>query len=225
MQVITKLDLGGAETVSVDLVGALRDRFDFALFAIFDLADPTRVGRNMTARLAQWRVPVFHGTAGHFKKGGAFVAAWRLARAIRRFKPDVVHLHTEVPELTFAIATLLSRGARRAAVLRTVHNCELWIDWERIGRLVTGRLCAADAIAVSQAAAGADAAIATRRPRVSATVVPNGVMPPPFFDGATREGPFRLLFAVSFRAAKGHRSAARYPADRPIVIPPGAMSA
>ncbi|MBB4857245.1 glycosyltransferase involved in cell wall biosynthesis [Novosphingobium chloroacetimidivorans] len=202
MQVVTKLDLGGAESVAVDLVGALHESVDFAMFAVFALDAPTRVGRDMARRLAGWNVPVFTGTAGHFKKGGALVAAWRLAKAVRRFRADVVHLHTEVPELTCAIATVLSPRLARVQVLRTVHNCELWIAWGKVGRWVTQRLARGSAIAVSLAAAQADAAIPTRMPRAPAPVVYNGVAPPPIAPPRTR-GPYRLLFAARLVPAKG----------------------
>lgn len=202
MQVITKLDLGGAESVAVDLVDALHDQVDFAMFAVMAVDEPTRVGRDMATRLARWNVPVFTGTAGHFKKGGALVAAWRLAKAARRFRADVVHLHTETPELTCAIATVLSPRLARTHVLRTVHNCELWIDWGGVGRWVTQRLSGGSAIAVSQAAADADVAIPTRARRPAPPVVYNGVTPPPVSQPRSG-GPYRLLFAARLVPAKG----------------------
>lgn len=202
LQVITKLDLGGAEGVAVDLVDRLHADVEFGVFAVFALAEPTSVGRDMAQRLARCGAPVFTGTRGHFKKGGAVVAAWRLAWAVKHFRADIVHLHTEVPELTYAIATLLAPRLRKVAVLRTVHNCELWIAWGSIGRWVTRRLSRSAAIAVSYAAAAADAAIAAGRARVPAKVVYNGVeAPAPTLR--RRGGPYRLLYAARFMPAKG----------------------
>ena len=147
LHVITKLDLGGAESVAIDLVGALHESVDFAVYGVMALDAPTRVGRDMADRLARWKVPFFAGATGHFKKGGVLVSAWRLARAVAKFRADVVHLHTEMPELTYAIATVLSPRLRNVQVLRTVHNCELWIDWAGTGRRVTQRLAGSTALA------------------------------------------------------------------------------
>ncbi|MFC0205082.1 glycosyltransferase family 4 protein [Novosphingobium soli] len=177
LQVITKLDMGGAEVVALDLVSALRRDVDFAVASVLDV-DPSPVGVAMARQLSDMAIPLFPGARGHFKKGGALQSAWRLAQAVRRFQPDLVHLHTEMPELTWAIAGLLAPGLRKVPVLRTVHNCELWIAWGRIGRWVTGRLAGAQVLAVSRAAAEADAAIPTRRTRPVAEVVYNGVTAP-----------------------------------------------
>ena len=61
-----------------------------------------------------------------------------------------MHLHTEIPEATFACASLfgLPPGVR---VLRTIHNSTLWPAWRRVGRWVESRLGAAEVVAVSEA--------------------------------------------------------------------------
>ncbi|CAN5614260.1 hypothetical protein BH10PSE14_BH10PSE14_31440 [soil metagenome] len=203
MHVITHLDMGGAESVAMDLIDTLRPRVDSALFAVLRQRVPGAVGRDMARRLATWHIPVRFGVAGRFKSGGALVAALRLVRALRQLRPDVVHLHAEFAELTFALACVLSAHARRVALVRTVHNCELWIAWHGLGRWVTGRLAHGDAIAVSRAAADADAAIATKRHRPRADLVYNGVGRPPRAIASAGSGPFRLLFAGRLVHQKG----------------------
>lgn len=188
LQIITKLDMGGAEVIALDLVSALQRSTDFAVATVLDV-EPTPVGRAMRVQLADLDIPIFLGARGHYKKGGAIVAAWRLARAVSHFQPDVVHLHTEMPELTWAIARMLFPWTRRVAMVRTVHNSELWIAWGGIGRWVTDRLATARAVAVSQAAAAADAAIGTRHPRPQTEVIYNGArVPPPALGGGEASG-------------------------------------
>ncbi|KQN35706.1 hypothetical protein ASG37_15420 [Sphingomonas sp. Leaf407] len=202
LHVITHLAMGGAENVALGLIDSLRDDIDFALFAVIDHAEPGPVGQAMAARLTDWGVPFAFGTRRGFKSGGVVQAAWRLARMVRRFRPDVIHVHTEIPELTLAIAHVLSPAVRATPILRTVHNSVLWIDWAGIGRWVTRRLAGAQAVAVSRAAADADAAILPGRPR--AEVVHNGIVAQAAPAPTPRDpSPLRILFAGRLVHQKG----------------------
>lgn len=201
LHVITHLAMGGAENVALGLVEALHPSVDFTLFAVLGTDDPGAVGRDMAARLARCDVPWRYGTRRGFKSGGVIAAAWSLIRAVEDWRPDVIHVHTEIPELTLAIAHLLSPRIRRTPILRTVHNSVLWIAWGRIGRWVTRRLHAADAVAVSRAAADADAAIVPGRAR--ADVIYNGAKPGAARPDPDPKAPVRILFAGRMVHQKG----------------------
>jgi glycosyltransferase involved in cell wall biosynthesis len=209
MQVITHLDLGGAESVTMQLIESLHTDIDFSVFAVLRAPELNGIGRDMLDRLRGWGVPVTFGVGGKFKSGGVVLAAFRLSAALRRQRPDVVHLHTEIPELTFAVARTFSARARRTPLLRTVHNCALWIDWSGIGRWVTtalmeGRLAKGCTVAVSRAAAEADAAIATRLSRAPASIIHNGVALPDAAPPRRGEGDVvRIVFAGRLVHQKG----------------------
>lgn len=203
MHVITHLDQGGAEGVALQIIETLRESIDFSVFAVLDHGALSSVGQDMAGRLARWNVPVHFGTARPFKSGGVILAARALSRALREAGADLAHLHTEIPELTYAVAGCLSRTTRRRPVLRTVHNSQLWIDWHAIGRWVTSRLADAEAVAVSRAAAAADAAIATRKARSAVPVVYNGVDTSLSARPLRPASPFRILFAGRLVHQKG----------------------
>lgn len=150
LQVISHLDLGGAEEVAITIAEQLRHTHDFHIFAVLGVKD-TAVGRAMKQRLDHIGVPVHSGTSLPLKRGGLQQAAWRLHTLTRRLRPEVTHLHTEVPELTYA----LSRAGRHAdgqALLRTLHNTHFWGPWRRMGLAVERRLSGVPVAACSRAA-------------------------------------------------------------------------
>jgi len=207
MHIITHLDLGGAEGVAMQLVEGLAGEADSAVLAVLRDKTLSTIGADMAARAQKLGVPVFYGTGRGFKSGGVVLAALALAKAVRRFRPDVLHVHTEIPELTLAVACTLSPRVARTPLLRTVHNSVLWIAWGGIGRWVTRRLAHGTAVACSQAAAESDAAIAAGVERPRAEVIYNAVTPPPVvtprLSPAPPPAPFRLLFAGRLVEQKG----------------------
>lgn len=147
LHVVSHLDLGGAEEVAISLAEGLAAEYDTHFFAVGGVS-PGAVGQAMHARLRGVGVPVHSGTPLPMKRGGLAHAGVRLAALLRRLRPDLVHLHTEIPETTYALAALT--GGPRHAVLRSIHNATIWPAWERIGGWVEGRLASASAVAVSR---------------------------------------------------------------------------
>ncbi len=206
LHVVTHLDLGGAEEVAISLTERLSGQHHFTFFAVEGVLD-TPVGQAMHARLQALGVPVHSGTRLPIKAGGLLQAAARLAALLRREPFDVIHLHTEIPETTYA----LTFPGRRAGVLRTVHNATLWPSriWTRIGRWVEGRLGQARAVAVSQASLAGLQDFRRRHgvPPLApdrAEVVFNGVSAlNPGRRERTAGAPPRLLFAARLELQKG----------------------
>lgn len=209
LQVISHLDLGGAEMVALSLAESLADRFDFNLFAVRAAGDGP-FARRMADRLAALGIAPDHGTTAKLTRGGLLVAGYRLARRIALARPDVVHLHTEWPEAAWAMAATLSPAVRRVPVLRTVHNSLLWPAWRPVGAWVERRLGARAVIAVSDDALAGVAALRAAAalpplPASQARVVTNGVAVPPARPEAGRlaDRPPRVLFAGRLEPQKG----------------------
>ena len=208
LQVIHHLDLGGSEEVAISLTEQLQGEYDLSFFAVRGIRD-TAVGQAMKRRLDQIGVQVHSGTTLELKRGGFLVAAARLAALTRRLRPDIVHLHTEVPELTHAFSQgFLGSAAGRSSVLtRTLHNTVYWGPWQWLGSQVEKRLSAVPARACSNAALEGMQSFRTSNgltplaPAVSG-VIYNGVAPATTRT-ARAAGPLRVMFAGRLEPQKG----------------------
>lgn len=102
---------GGAERVVVDIATGLnRERFETGVISIW-----RRTGCELESALDQSDVNVEYLGKGWGFDGRTF---YRLHRALRDFRPDVVHTHLQV--LRYAFPSLLLR--RPGLTLHTVHN-------------------------------------------------------------------------------------------------------
>lgn len=207
MHVVTHLDLGGAEEVALTLAEQLSGQCDFSVFAVMGIAK-TPVGQAMQARMERLRIPVYSGTPLDMKRGGMLHAGWTLRRVLRRVRPDVIHLHTDIPDATYAASLLFGAENRGVRVIRTIHNTTLWPKWARIGRWVERRLEHAESVAVSPASLRGLHEFRRRHglgplPEGQTGVIYNGVTARAKAPAQRTPGPARVLFAGRFEAQKG----------------------
>lgn len=209
LQVITHLALGGAEAIAASLQRSLKGECEFALFAVQGQSGDN-IGRALEEEMRQLAIPWFSGTHLPLKLGGAAPAAFALARAVRTFHPDIIHLHAEHAELTAALwRRFLAPQNTPAVLVRTVHNSIFWRSWPRIGHWCERQLHTATVACVSNAAAQEFVRHRTTSgapPLTSAPlVIPNAVtlpMQPP--HGTPREPhKLRVLAAGRFEPQKG----------------------
>lgn len=224
---ITHLALGGAERVAFDLVRGLRGEFESAIYAVQGVADDA-IGRAMRTELAENNVPLFIGTRWPLKFGGLVLAGTSAAKALREFQPDLVHLHTEIPEASYAVMVTLQPSLAAIPVVRTVHHASYWQHWQALGRWSERRMRASTMAAVS-----ADAGRAYERHRASVGLLPPGQAPTVIYNGvaapATQRQPnsaeaqaLRVLFAGRLEKSKG---ADLLPAILPLVALPAGSRA
>ena len=134
---ITHLDLGGAERVAASIAESATDGVESHVVEI--MRGRSAYTRRFTdelrrhgVRLHRSLVPDWHW---HFlvERVAALVFALRLAYIVIRWRPDVIHTHTETPDLCLYAASRLApwllRGVR---VVRTIHNTRLWTGLDRL---------------------------------------------------------------------------------------------
>lgn len=155
---IQELEVGGAEHVVAALAaGARREGHDVALAGV-----PGRLSHELG-------LPVFELLLLERRAPRAGLAAWRLARVLRAWSPDLVHAHN--PGMAVAAAPSTRRG-RRPRALASVHGVPEE-DYPRAARLLRW-----SGLPVVACGPGVAAALAERGYAVRATI-PNAVGPPP----------------------------------------------
>lgn len=119
LRVIARLNVGGpALHVTYLADGLARRGYETTLVA----GDVARGEESMAfvAEQAGVEVVPLHGLSRELSPVRDALAAWRLARIIRRVRPDVVHTHTAKAGAVGRIAALLS--LRRPVVVHTFHG-------------------------------------------------------------------------------------------------------
>lgn len=208
LQIVSHLALGGAERVAFVLARGLRQRFDFGFYAATGV-DPGDVGQSMKRELEALRIPLFVGTKLPIKWGGMAMAGALSAIAVKRFRPDIIHLHTEVPEASYAAMVSLRPSLRRVPVVRTIHNAVYWPAWRTLGRWCDRRMRRSFVAAV-----GRDASKAFEQLRGESSAGPPPHPPVVIFNGVSvvgeprpaaklPTGRMRILFAGRFEDQKG----------------------
>lgn len=155
---IQELEVGGAErVVSALAAGARRDGHEVAVAGV-----PGRLSRELA-------LPVFELPLVERRALRVGPAAWRLARALRAWSPDLVHAHN--PGMAVVTAPATRRG-RRPRALASVHGVPEE-DYPRAARALRWA-----GLPVVACGPGVAAALAERGYAVRATI-PNAVGPPP----------------------------------------------
>jgi glycosyltransferase involved in cell wall biosynthesis len=208
LQVITHLGLGGAEAVAIDICRGLHPGQVAGLFCV-RAGVHDDVGAAWRDELLGDGLPVFSGSALPVKRGGLLHAAQRLAATIRDLRPDVVHVHTEIPEATLALASPFAPRGTTARLLRTIHNSTLWPRWRGIAVWTERRFTNVPVAAVSRSAV--DGLTVLRRAlglrpvedRLTRLIYDGRPIPNRIRSEAPRDTTLRVLFAGRFELQKG----------------------
>ncbi len=207
LQVVSHLGLGGAERIAVNIARALRDEFDFAIHAVRGI-EPGEVGTALAAEIKAAGIPVHAGARVPMRFGGVITSGIGLSRAVKRVQPDMLHLHTEIPEAACAAMLACHPSLRAIPLVRTIHNSVIWGFSRIFGCWCDRRLSHARIAAVSRGAAEAFAHLRRDSGAAAgpgATVIFNGVVEKPLQPPrpVIENRPLRLIYGGRLEAEKG----------------------
>jgi glycosyltransferase involved in cell wall biosynthesis len=208
LQVVSHLALGGAERVAINVVDALREDFDFTIFAVRGIA-PGGLGAALADEIKALDVPLHLGARVPMRFGGVITSGFGLTRVVKRVQPDLIHLHTEIPEAAYAAMVTLAPTLRKIPVVRTIHNTVFWRFWRALGRWCDRRLAQAYIAGVSPGCL--DEFMALRRESgaeltpENTEVIFNGVREPAPAEHrpAVTQRPIHLVFGGRLEPEKG----------------------
>ena len=204
--IISKFDLGGAERVAANIAKSGNDDFEYHVVEV--LRGDSSFTRGFLDELQSVGVtchrsvmPAFHF---HFiaERIAAMLFPFRFLLLWLRYRPDVVHAHTEVPDMcVWAISRVFPWMLRRVKLVRTIHNTCLWTGLKRFGRKVERFYQRHDAnVAISQSVLDCY----TREYGSQPPIIYNGVpeVEQKAYDGL-KAGKTNILFAGRFDDQKG----------------------
>lgn len=128
-QLITSIQLGGAENVAFQLAEYCKENpsYNFKFTVIELYRTRNKYAEEKKKSLADKNIhtlTLFKGS----KRLSLLFAPIRLAHILWRDKPNIIHSHSDLPDLVLASALrILSLfNIKKPAIARTIHNTELW---------------------------------------------------------------------------------------------------
>ena len=138
---ITHFSLGGAERVAANIAESQTHGMEYHVVEI--MRGRTAYTPKFIAELEQagvrchrsWMPDVsFHFL---FERIAALLFPLRMLYIMLRWRPDVIHTHTETPDLAlFVFSRLFPFMLRRVKIVRTIHNTRLWTGLPRTAQWV-----------------------------------------------------------------------------------------
>ena len=138
---ITHFSLGGAERVAANIAESQTHGMEYHVVEIMRgrtaytpkfIAELERAGVHCHR---SWMPDVsFHFL---FERIAALLFPLRMLYIMLRWHPDVIHTHTETPDLAlYVFSRMFPRMLRRVKIVRTIHNTRLWTGLPRTAQWV-----------------------------------------------------------------------------------------
>jgi len=204
--IITHFDMGGAERVAASIAKSPAADMEYHVLEV--VRGRSAYTKVFIGELRQGGVRCHRALMPDvrfhflFERIAALLFPLRFIIVWLRWRPDVIHTHTEVPDMSIrAFFLLFPWLARRCRVVRTIHNTRLWTGQRKLGAAVERFFCRQGAnIAISPSVQDAYAQVYGERP----PMILNGVeLPRPKPYPGIVPGKVNVLFAGRLEPQKG----------------------
>lgn len=133
--IVTSFDIGGAERVAFNISKSKSMNFEYHVVEIAH--SHSDFSRRIIRELKSCDIWIHFSPFRNRKLGILAFWTWFFFVYIKQ-KPDVIHVHTEIPDFALWIFRKFSWifWWIKPKYIRTIHNTQLWNEWRQIGRLV-----------------------------------------------------------------------------------------
>ncbi|MDD2476665.1 MAG: glycosyltransferase family 4 protein [Dysgonamonadaceae bacterium] len=154
-QLIASIHLGGAENVAFQLAEYCKEntaeKFSFTVVELYKTRN--KYAEEKKKFLAMKNINTLTLYKGS-KRLSLLFAPIKLAYIIKKEKPDIVHSHTDLPDLVLASALRILKmfKIKIPAIARTIHNTELWSTHPKLAKYTESAFHNDSVASVSQGA-------------------------------------------------------------------------
>jgi len=139
--IISHFDMGGAERVALNIAKSNADGFEYHIVEVIRGRSAfTRqfISEMEQAQIHYHRSPIPVVSLHYlFEKLAAILFPFWFVFIFRKYRPNVIHCHSEIPEwATYRLFHLFPHLTRGCKVVRTIHNTSLWNGLKKTGAKV-----------------------------------------------------------------------------------------
>lgn len=136
-QLIASIHLGGAENVAFQLSEYCRTNrsknFNFTIVELYKTRNEYAEEKKKSLAVKNINtLTLFNGS----KRMSLLFAPLKLAYLLLRNKPDIIHSHTDLPDLVLASALRILKvfNIKKPAIARTIHSTDLWSTHPKLAK-------------------------------------------------------------------------------------------
>ena len=135
IQVVSSFDVGGAERVAINIAKSNSGGCKYYLFEV--VKGHSVFSEKLKSEIRESGVHYYCSPFKRKKIAICLFSAWFLWKYLI-IRPDIIHSHTEIPDFALWLFRKIAWCFFwiRPKYVRTIHNTELWNQWETIGKVV-----------------------------------------------------------------------------------------